>query len=76
MGLEKNDCNGDWGKVVDIIGKVIGAGQPAICVVFFSDSFIRGSHVYYVSVFLNIPALGLWLGLRLGLWLDLYLGLW
>jgi hypothetical protein len=41
--------------VLDIIGKVIGLGsQP--CVLFFSGSFIKDSHVCIVLVFLNIPA--------------------
>jgi hypothetical protein len=30
----KNDCERELGKVLDIIGKVIGAGQPAIRGVF------------------------------------------
>jgi hypothetical protein len=43
------------GEVLDISEKVIGAGQPP-CVLFFSNSFIRGSHICIVPVFLNIPA--------------------
>jgi hypothetical protein len=35
-------------------GKAIGAGQ--FCVLFFSRSFIWGSHIYIVSVLLCIPA--------------------
>jgi hypothetical protein len=34
-------------------GKAIGAGQ--FCVLFFSHSFIWGSHIYIVSVLLCIP---------------------
>jgi hypothetical protein len=34
MGIRKNDCEGELGNVLEIIQKVIGAGQPAICVVF------------------------------------------
>jgi hypothetical protein len=34
MGIRKNDCIGEWGKVLDIIRKVIGAAQPAIRVAF------------------------------------------
>jgi hypothetical protein len=34
MGIRKNDCKGEWRKVLDIVRKVIGAGQPAIHVVF------------------------------------------
>jgi hypothetical protein len=45
----------DMGEVLDISEKVIGAGQPP-CVLFFSNSFIRGSHICIVPVFLNIPA--------------------
>jgi hypothetical protein len=41
--------------VLDVVRKVIGAGQPAI-VLFFSGSFIRGNCVYIVPVFLNNPA--------------------
>jgi hypothetical protein len=32
--LEKMTVKGERGKVLDIIGRVIGAGQPATCVVF------------------------------------------
>jgi hypothetical protein len=34
VGIRKNDCVGEWGKVMDIIRKVIGAAQPAIRVAF------------------------------------------
>jgi hypothetical protein len=40
---------------VDIIRKVIGVGQPAICVVILS--FLKGIHACIVSVLLNIPTL-------------------
>jgi hypothetical protein len=33
MGIRKT-AKGEWGKVLDIIRKVIGAGQPAIRVAF------------------------------------------
>jgi hypothetical protein len=35
MGIRKVTAKGGWGKVLDIITKVIGAGQPTIHVVFF-----------------------------------------
>jgi hypothetical protein len=41
--------------VLDIIKKVTGAGQPAMCI-FFSGFSIRGSHVFIVPVFLKLPA--------------------
>jgi hypothetical protein len=41
--------------VLDIIGKVHGAGQPYV--LFFSGSFIGGSHVCIVLLFVDIPAL-------------------
>jgi hypothetical protein len=34
MGIRKMTAKGEWGKVLDIIGKVIGARQPATCVAF------------------------------------------
>jgi hypothetical protein len=46
---------GEWEKVLDISGKVIGAGRRPY-VLFFSGSFIGDSHVCIVPVFLNIPA--------------------
>jgi hypothetical protein len=55
MGIRKNDCKGEWRKVLDIARKVIGAGQQPY-VLFSSASFIGGSHVCIVLVFLNIPA--------------------
>jgi hypothetical protein len=41
--------------VLDIIRKVTGAGQPAICVVFLWLFYLSG-HVFIVPMFLNIPA--------------------
>jgi hypothetical protein len=34
MGIRKNDCEGGVGEGAGLIGKDIGAGQPAIRVVF------------------------------------------
>jgi hypothetical protein len=42
------------GELPDISRKVIGVGQ--LCLLFFSGSLIRGSHVCIVSVFLDILA--------------------
>jgi hypothetical protein len=53
--LGKWTAKGEWGKVLDIIGKVTGAGQPATHVIFLWP-FIEGNHVCIVLVFLNIPA--------------------
>jgi hypothetical protein len=38
--------------VLDINGKVIGVRQ--LCMLFFCGSVIKGSHVCFVSVFLDI----------------------
>jgi hypothetical protein len=48
MGIRKMTAKGEWGKVLDTIGKPYA--------LFFSGSFIRGSHVCIVPVFLNNPA--------------------
>jgi hypothetical protein len=34
MGIRKMTAREEWGKVLDISGKVFGAGKPAICVTF------------------------------------------
>jgi hypothetical protein len=39
MGIRKMTAKGESGKELDVIGKVIGAGQPAICVVFLWLSY-------------------------------------
>jgi hypothetical protein len=50
---------GNWGKVRDIIRKVVGSGQPAIHTVFLCP-FIGDSHICFVSVFLNIICVCVW----------------
>jgi H+/Cl- antiporter ClcA len=49
-------AKGEWGKVLDISRKVIGLGSQ-LYVLFFSGSFIGGSHVCIIAVFLIILAL-------------------
>jgi hypothetical protein len=54
MGTKKMTAKGEWWKVPD---RSLGLGsQPYV--LLFSGSFIRGSHVCIIPVFLNIPATG------------------
>jgi hypothetical protein len=39
MGIKRMIVKGEWGKGLDTSRKVIGAGQPAIRVVFFFLNF-------------------------------------
>jgi hypothetical protein len=55
MGSRLCGWEGGWGRCLTL-AKVTGSSQ--LCVLFFSGSLIGGSHVYIVSVFLSIPALG------------------
>jgi hypothetical protein len=52
---KKMTAKGEWGTVLHTTRKVTGAGQPDIHMVFLWP-FIGGSHICFVSEFLNIPA--------------------
>jgi hypothetical protein len=48
-------AKGEWGRCWTLSGRSLGLGsQPYV--LYFSGSFIEGSHVYIVLVFLDTPA--------------------
>jgi hypothetical protein len=55
IGIRKNDCKGEMGEDAGHYQEGHWSWAASQHVLFISDYFIEGSHVYIVLVFLSIP---------------------